>query len=97
MDETRLYYNSKGISSSDSDDIYISCNPVGHSGSEPYDPKRDHHHLNHHKLKHLLPFKMDVSTEALIIGIISGIAVLTVIGNIYHGRRLFSTSHIDGI
>lgn len=97
MDSTRLYYNSKGISSSDSDDIYISCNPVGHSGSQPYDPMRDHHHLNLPNLKQLLPFKMDVSTEALIIGIVSGIAVLTIIGNVYHGRRFFSTSHIDGL
>lgn len=97
-DSTRLYYNSKGISSSDSDDIYISCNPVGHSGSESYDPTRDHHNDNNHlNLKDLIPFKMDMSTEALIIGIISGIAVLTIIGNVYHGRKLFSLSHIDGL
>jgi len=96
MNETRLYYNSKGISSSDSDDIYISCNPVGHSGSESYDPNSDHK-LNTPNLKQLLPFKIDMSTEALIIGIISGIAVLTVIGNIYHGRKMFSSKHIDGV
>ena len=48
-------------------------------------------------LKHLLPFKVDVSTEALIIGIVSGIAVLTIIGNIYHGRKMFSTKQIDGV
>ena len=96
-DSTRLYYNSKGISSSDSDDIYISCNPVGHSGTESYDPIRDHHNVNLPNLKQLIPFKIDMSTEALIIGIISGIAVLTIIGNVYHGRKMFSLSHIDGI
>ena len=96
-DNIRLYYNSKGISSSNSDDIYISCNPVGHSGSEAYDPTRDHHNVNLPNLKQLIPFKIDMSTEALIIGIISGIAVLTIIGNVYHGRKMFSLSHIDGI
>lgn len=96
-DNTRLYYNSKGISSSTSDDIYISCNPVGHSGSELYDPTRDHHNINVPNMKQLLPFKIDMSTEALILGIVSGIAVLTIIGNVYHGRKLFSLSHIDGL
>ena len=38
-----------------------------------------------------------MSTEALILGIVSGIAVLTIIGNLYHGRKLFSLSHIDNI
>ena len=95
MNDTRLYYNSKGISSSNSNDIYISCNPVGESGSESYDPNKEHH-LNPPNLKHLLPFKIDMSTESLIIGIVSGIAVLTIIGNIYHGHKIFSTKHIDG-
>lgn len=96
-DSTRLYYNSKGISSSTSDDIYISCNPVGHSGSESYDPTRDHDNISLPNIKQLIPFKIDMSTEALILGIVSGIAVLTIIGNVYHGRKLFSLSHIDGL
>lgn len=96
MKDIYLYYNSKGISSSNNDDIYISCNPVGHSGSESYDPNKDHH-LNIPNVKQLLPFNIDMSTEALIIGVISGITVLTIIGNIYHGRTMFSTKHIDGI
>ena len=99
MDDTYLYYNSKGISSNNTDDIYISCNPVGHSGSESYDPTRDHelNIPNLPNLKQLLPFNIDMSTEALIVGVVSGIAVLTIIGNIYHGRTIFSTKHIDGI
>ena len=96
-DNTRLYYNSKGVSSSASDDIYISCNPVGHKGSESYDPTIDHHNTNLPNIKQLIPFKIDMSTEALILGIVSGIAVLTIIGNLYHGRKLFSLSHIDNI
>tara|TARA_A100001015_G_scaffold23722_1_gene26825 strand:- start:5710 stop:6618 length:909 start_codon:yes stop_codon:yes gene_type:complete len=97
INNIRLYYNSKGISSSSSDNIYISCNPVGESGSEEYDPVKDHKDKNIPNLKNLIPFNIDVSTEALIIGMISGIAVLTIIGNIYHGRRMFSIKHIDGV
>ena len=67
IDNIRLYYNSKGISSSTSDDIYISCNPVGHSGTESYNPTTDHPNINLPNIKQLIPFKLDMSTEALIL------------------------------
>ena len=49
-------------------------------------------------------YKVETSSESNTVvsfsgdsGVISGIAVLTIIGNIYHGRTIFSTKHIDGI
>ena len=71
-----VLYNKTGASNSEGDEVYMDCNPTGHSGSVPVPVHPEHTLPDFNKL---LGFSMNLSTEEIIIGIISGIAAIAMI------------------
>lgn len=86
-----LYVNKSGATNSKSDDIFIDCQPTGSSGKTIVHTNKE---IKLPDLKKLVGFKIDIPTEAIIVGIISGIAAITIINNIFNHRKWYNTRNI---
>ena len=76
-----LYYNKTGATDgTSSDEIYIECQPTDHSGKEIPVPT----HRTLPNIDQLTGIKLDIPTEHIIVGAISGILLIFLVSKVIH-------------